>query len=127
MTCRTLQNWVAWYRQGGLQEVLQRIKGHGNQGRPVKLNFLQQKALVAKVVLGSFRNVWNAIEWVRDRWKVQYQYSYSGLFKRLKTLKCRLKVPRPRSVKADVEAQSHRVDRSTARGLDDNITSGLIQ
>ena len=100
---RTLQDWVAWYRHGGLKEVLQRIKGHGNQGRPVKLSVLQQKALTAKVALGSFRNVWDAIQWVRDRWKIQY--SYSGLFKRLKHLKCRLKVPRPRSVKADVKAQ----------------------
>jgi transposase len=100
---RTLQDWVAWYRDGGLKEVLQRIKGHGNQGRPAKLNTLQQKALVAKVALGCFRNVWDAIQWVRDRWKVKY--SYSGLFKRLKSLTCRLKVPRPRSVKADVEAQ----------------------
>lgn len=104
MTYRTLQNWVAWYRQGGLNGVLQRIKGHGNQGRHAKLNVIQQKALAAKVSLGSFRNVWDAIEWVRDRWKVQY--SYSGLFKRLKSLTCRLKTPRPRSVKADVEAQS---------------------
>lgn len=100
---RTLQDWVTWYRHGGLKEVLQRIKGHGNQGRPAKLSAIQQKALVAKVVLGSFRNIWDAIQWVRDRWKVRY--SYSGLFKRLKRLKCRLKVPRPRSVKADVEAQ----------------------
>lgn len=103
MSYRTLQNWVGWYRNGGLAEVLQRIKGHGNQGRPSKLNTVQQKALVAKTTLGSFRNVWDAIEWVRDRWKVRY--SYSGLFKRLKRLKCRLKVPRPRSIKTDVEAQ----------------------
>lgn len=104
MSYRSLQNWVAWYRDGGLVEVLQRIKGHGNQGRPAKLDTIQQKALATKVSLGSFRNVWDAIQWVRDRWKVQY--SYSGLFKRLKSLLCRLKVPRPRSVKVDVEAQN---------------------
>ena len=40
---------------------------------------------------------------MKDRWNGHS--SYSGLFKRLKNLKCRLKVPRPRSVKADVEAQ----------------------
>jgi transposase len=101
---RTLQDWVAWYRHGGLAEVLKRIKGHGNQGRPAKLNALQQKALAAKVALGCFRNIWDGIQWVQDRWKVQY--SYSGLLCRLKSLKCRLKVPRPRSVKADVEAQN---------------------
>ncbi len=100
---RTLQDWVAWYRHGGLKEVLQRIRAHGNQGRPARLNVLQQKALAAKVALGNFRNVGDAIQWVKDRWQVQY--SYSGLFKCLKRLKCRLKVPRPRSVKADVEAQ----------------------
>lgn len=88
----------------GIEKVLQRIKGHGNQGRPAKLNAIQQKALAAKTALGYFRNVWDAIEWVRGRWKIHY--SHSGLFKRLKELKCRLKVPHPRSVKADIEAQN---------------------
>src|SRR6476659_5767113 len=44
----TLQYWVSWYRQGGLTDVLSRIKGHGRQGRPAKLNALQQRALAAK-------------------------------------------------------------------------------
>ena len=56
---RTLQYWVAWYRHGGLAEVLARIKGHGHQGRPAKLNRLQQQALAAKVALGGFCTVWN--------------------------------------------------------------------
>ena len=51
---RTLQRWVSCYRHGGLKEVLQRIKGHGNQGRPAKLNTLQQKALAAKSDVGVF-------------------------------------------------------------------------
>jgi len=58
---RTLQYWVAWYRQGGLTEVLKRIKGHGRQGRPAKLKALQQRALAAKVALGGFRSVWDAL------------------------------------------------------------------
>lgn len=101
---RTLQYWVAWYRHGGLAEVLKRIKGHGNQGRPAKLSALQQKALAAKVALGCFRTVWDAIQWVRGRWRVQY--SYTGLHNCLKRLKCGPKVPRPSSVKADVAAQN---------------------
>jgi transposase len=40
MGYRTVQNWVVWYRHGGLKEVLIRIKRHGNQGRPAKLNAL---------------------------------------------------------------------------------------
>jgi len=101
---RTLQYWVAWYRQGGLTEVLKRIRGHGHQGRPAKLNTRQQRALKAKVLLGDFRTVWDAIQWVQARWKVLY--SYTGLHGRLKHLKCRPKVPRPRSVNANVEAQN---------------------
>jgi transposase len=100
---RTLQYWVTWYREGGLTEVLSRIKGHGRQGRPSKLKPLQQKALAAKVALGAFRTVWDALQWIEGRWKVRY--SYGGLYKRLKRLDCRLKVPRPRSIQADVAAQ----------------------
>jgi transposase len=102
MAYRTLQYWVAWYRKGGLSEVLSRIKGHGRQGRPSKLQPLQQRALAAKVALGAFRTVWDALQWVQDRWKVGY--SYSGLHKCLKRLDCRSKVPRPRSINADVAA-----------------------
>lgn len=101
---RTLQYWVAWYRKGGLSEVLSQIKGHGRQGRPSKLLPLQQKALAAKVALGTFRTVWDALHWVQGRWKVGY--SYGGLHKCLKRLDCRSKVPRPRSINADVAAQA---------------------
>lgn len=101
---RSLQYWVAWYRQGGLIEVLARIKGHGQQGRPAKLNKSQQKALVAKVALGCFRTIWDTREWVQGRW--QAGYSYEGLRKRLKDLRCGLKVPRPCSVKANIEVQN---------------------
>lgn len=117
---RTLQDWVAWYRHGGLATVLKRIKGHGNQGRPAKLNGLQQKALAAEVALGCFPTVWDAIQWVRDRWKVQY--IYSGLLSCLKRLKCRLKVPRPRSVKADVEAQ----DKWKSTGLPEALREAEV-
>ena len=101
---RTLQYWVAWYRAGGLTEALERIKGHGRHGRPSPLKPLQQKALAAKVALGTLRTIWDALLWVQGRWKVRY--SYGGLHKRLKRLDCRPKVPRPRSIKADVAAQA---------------------
>lgn len=99
---RTLQYWVAWYRVGGLAEVMRRIPGHGNRGI-AKLTALQQRALAAKVALGLFRTVWDAIQWVQDRWQIQYRYS--GLLSCIKRLQGRLKVPRPRSVKADMDAQ----------------------
>jgi transposase len=29
---RTVQQWVTWYRTGGLTEVLRRVQGHGSSG-----------------------------------------------------------------------------------------------
>ena len=100
---RTLQHWVAWYRAGGLSEVLRRIPGHGSRAI-AKLTAIRQRALAAKVALGLFRTVWDAIQWVQDRWNIPY--SYPGLHSCLKRLQGRPKVPRPRSVKADIEAQN---------------------
>ena len=100
---RTLQYWVSWYRDGGLREVLRRIPGHSSRA-VAKLVPIQQRALAAKVSLGLFRTVWDAMQWVRDRWNIQY--SYSGLHACLQRLRCAPKVPRPRSVKANVEAQN---------------------
>jgi hypothetical protein len=93
---------VAWYRGGGLAEVLRRIPGHGN-GSEARLTGLQQRAMVAKVALGLFRTVWDAIQWIADRWGIIY--TYSGLHAGMQRLKCAPKAPRPQSVKADPKQQ----------------------
>lgn len=100
---RTLQYWVAWYRDGGLTEVLRRIPGHGCHAVG-KMTPIQEQALAAKVALGLFRTVWDAIQWVRDRWKIDY--SYSGLHACLQRLRCAPKVPRPQSVNAKPQQQA---------------------
>ncbi len=68
------QQWLQWYRQGGLSEVLRRVVGHHAKGKKPYLNQRQQRALVAKVQLGQFRTVWDVIEWVQGRWGVRYTY-----------------------------------------------------
>jgi len=95
---RVIQRWVAWYRQGGLGEVLQRVTGHGTQGQTAYLTVFQQKALVARVKLGDFRTVWEVLRWVEDRWGIVY--SYEGMRSVMKRNGLGLKVPRPRSEKA---------------------------
>lgn len=100
---RVIQRWVAWYRLGGLAEVLRRVSGHGTVGTPPYLNKLQQKALAARVKLGDFRTVWDVITWVEARWGVRY--SYEGMRSVLKRNACVLKVPRPRSEKANPRQQ----------------------
>ncbi len=100
---RAVQNWLAWYREGGLPAVLARTRGEGNRGAMPKLEARQQRALAAKVELGEFRTVWDAVQWVRDRWGIRY--TYQGMFALLKRLESAPKVPRRRSEKADPQQQ----------------------
>lgn len=100
---RVIQRWVAWYRSGGLAEVMRRVTGHGTVGTSAKLSPLQQKALVARVKLGEFRTVWDVIAWVEARWGIRY--SYEGMRSVLKRNQCTIKVPRPQSEKADPKQQ----------------------
>lgn len=101
---RSVQQWLSWYREGGLSEVLRRVVGHHAKGAEPYLNPLQQKALVAKVQLGEFRTVWEVIEWVKARWGVSF--SYKGMYGLMKRLGLGLKVPRPHSEKANAAQQS---------------------
>jgi transposase len=100
---RSIQRWVAWYRTGGLQEVLKRVRGHGTVGAPAYLSELQQKALAARVKLGDFRTVWDVMDWVKARWSIHY--SYEGMRSVMKRNHCVLKVPRPQSEKANHQQQ----------------------
>jgi transposase len=100
---RSVQQWLQWYRQGGLTEVLRRVVGHHAKGKQPYLSPLEPWALVAKVQLGEFRTVWDVMEWVRDRWGVSY--TYQGMYTLLKGHRLGLKVPRPHSEKADAQQQ----------------------
>ena len=94
---RVIQRWVAWYRVGGLPEVMRRVTGHGTVGAPAYLNAGQQKALVARVKLGDFRTVWDVMDWVKARWGIVYNYE---------GMRSVMKVPRPQSDKADPQCQT---------------------
>lgn len=101
---RTVQNWLSWYRQGGLVEVLQRVRGHGSSGaHSAYLTPLQQRAVFAKVELGEFRTVGEVVAWVQARWGVSY--TYKGMHDLLYRHECAPKVPRPQSSKADPQRQ----------------------
>lgn len=102
---RRIREWVSWYRAGGLSEVLRRVTGHGTVGVPAQLTARQQKAVVARVALGDFRTVWDVVAWVTARWGIKY--SYEGMRSLMKRQGCVLKVPRPRSEKANVNQQEH--------------------
>jgi transposase len=100
---RTLQEWVAWYRQGGLPAVLGRVRGHHARGKAPYLNAVQQRALVARVALGDFKTVGEVRQWVKDRWGIAY--SYDGMHNLMQQHKLGPKVPRPQAQKASPAAQ----------------------
>ena len=41
---RSMEQWLRWYRRGGLGEVLRRVVGHQAKGKKPYLNPLQQRA-----------------------------------------------------------------------------------
>lgn len=64
---RTVQTWVAWYRQGGVAEVGRHRQGGG---APATLTAEQTKALNVQADTGAFRTRWDAIQWVREQYGV---------------------------------------------------------
>lgn len=101
---RTIQDWVAWYRAGGVREVLRRVAGYQARGKPPYLTAQQQRAVVARVALGDFKTVWEVRAWVEARWGVRY--TYAGMHDLMRRRQLRLKVPRPRAEKASTAAQA---------------------
>lgn len=100
---RTLQRWIAWYRQGGVDAVLRRVPGHGAPGRPAQLTAAQQEELKARADSGAFRTVHGAVAWMQQSWGVAYRYQ--GAYSLLRRLQIKCKVPRPQSEKASPAAQ----------------------
>lgn len=100
---RSLERWLAWYREGGLDAVLTRLPGHGAQGQPSLLTAAQQQALLAETATGIFRTYTEAREWVEQTFGVAY--SYQGMYTLLARFAVHPKVPRPHAAKADPAAQ----------------------
>lgn len=100
---RTLQRWVAWYRRGGLAEVLRRTPGHGAPGNPSYLTPAQEQAVKAQADAGAFRTAQEAAQWIAAQWGIHY--TYRGIYGLFQRLDLRKKVPRPQAEQADPVAQ----------------------
>jgi transposase len=99
---RTIQQWVAWYRKGGVDEVLRhRHGGHGGPER--QLTEKQEAELKAKTEAGEIRTIQDGVEWIQKAYGVEYTYwGMRWVFYRLGLKK---KVPRPKSPQASAEQQ----------------------
>jgi len=99
---RTVQKWVVWYRQGGVEEVLRHRHG-GQRPHPVRLTEEQQAELKALAEAGEIRTIWDGVRWAQEKWKVAY--TYWGMRWVFRRLGLRKKVPRPRHAQASVAEQ----------------------
>jgi transposase len=100
---RTVVRWLGWYREGGLESVLERVPGHGATGAASWLSEEQKWLMVEQTAKGRFRTYDEAGEWVGREYGVKYEYK--GMYSMLGRLGVHPKVPRPISEKADPEAQ----------------------
>jgi transposase len=103
VSTRTVERWLDWYRQGGLEAVLWRVPGHGGKGKACWLSPRQRAALLAQASTGAFRTYGEARGWVQQQYGVAY--SYQGIYTVLARLRVHPKVPRPTAAQADPKLQ----------------------
>ena len=99
---RTVQRWVAWYRDGGLGAVAGRHMG--GYGQTPRLTPDQQEQLAGEVATGRFRAAADIRAWVAQTFAVTY--TEGGMYSLLARLRCAPKVPRPRHEQADLQEQA---------------------
>ena len=86
----TIQTWFDRYRRGGLDGLLKKESG---KGFPGALDEEQMKALKAELDKGTFRTGSQAYQWLVEQYGVSFYPN--NIYKYLKKLGGRLKVPRP--------------------------------
>lgn len=99
---RTVQRWVSWYKEGGLQGVLKHRHG-GSRGRRSKLTFQQEEALKEEACQGRFKTIWDGVKWVKETFGVEY--TYWGMRWVFNRLGLRKKVPRRVATQASKSEQ----------------------
>ena len=100
---RTAQEWIAWYKQGGLAQV--RSRKRGGVGRQPRLNPEHKEALYAKARTDGLVSVKDGLRFVQEQFGVTY--TESGMNKVFSALSLRKKVPRPRNANASKEVQDN--------------------
>ena len=99
---RTVQEWVSWYRQGGIEAVLSHRHG-GSRSHARRLNKAQEAELKQKADAGEIHRIEDGVQWAQQTHQVGY--TYWGMRHVFARLGLRQKVPRPRNPKASAVEQ----------------------
>ena len=70
---RTVQTWAAWYRKGGVKEVLSHRKG--GKGHPAFLSEDQENELIEQLESDRLRSVGEVRLWIESSYGVSYKHS----------------------------------------------------
>ena len=97
----TLWVWMKWYRDGGIEDLGGHPRGHRQMPEPLSPE--DQARLVAEANRGSFATQAQAITWLAETGGPTL--SRNQMHRQFQILDLRKKLPRPRSTKADPEAQ----------------------
>ncbi len=97
----SVQQWLRWYREGGLAEV--RSHRRGGHGTPSSLTPDQERQVAAAATTGVFATAQEVRDWIEEQFGVVY--TVGSMYTLLPRLGIRRKVPRPRHTKADAQAQ----------------------
>src|ERR671919_691061 len=92
---RSVQRWVAWYREGGLPEV----RRHQMGGRGPQPWLRPEAEIQVSDAVATGRTAWEIRDWIAQQYGASYPLG--GVNSLLKRLKCAPKVPRPVHAKAD--------------------------
>ncbi len=99
----SVQQWLRWYREGGLDAV--RSRRRGGPGKPSYLTPNQERQVVAEAAKGVFGTAQVVRDWIEERFGVVY--TRDSMYTLLPRLGIRLKVPRPRHAQTDPQAQAN--------------------
>ena len=97
----TLWVWMKWYRDGGIEDLGGHPRGHRQMPEPLSPE--DQARLVAEANRGTFVTQAQAIAWLAETGGPTL--SRNQMHRQFQILDLRKKMPRPRSTKADPEAQ----------------------
>jgi transposase len=98
---RTIQDWVAWYRGGGVAEVLRHQHG-GRRDTTTRMTCDQAEELVSLAEQGKIRTIGDGVEWAQAQ---GVTYTYWGMRHVFERLRLKKKVPRPRNPQASAVEQ----------------------
>jgi transposase len=98
---RSVQRWVAWYREGGIELVRRRRKG--GVGQTPFLGAEAREQVAREVAAGRFRTATDIAAWINQTYRTRYRVG--GVYSLLARLRCAPKVPRPLHPRTDPERQ----------------------